>query len=46
MSAVAFALPVSSPPSESLSETRDVLHRRMLETGYSPDDIAAVTSLY
>jgi hypothetical protein len=69
---VPIASPVLPAPSESVSATNELLHQRMLDTGfssrdiakvesallsvrlhdtylragYSPDDIAAITSLY
>ena len=36
--------PVHPRPSEAPGAASDLLHQRMLDTGYSPDDIAKVES--
>lgn len=46
MSATATPISVTLPssPSEALLHTRQVLHQRMLETGYSTRDMAKIES--
>jgi len=44
MSALAIAPPPVSTIPSGFSDTRVLLHRRMLDIGYSPDDIAKVES--